>query len=67
MDNYDNFRQTIMDLEASQIEDPVRQGQVPQAANHYGATTEETCSQCFTPLPVRGRSVKGVLQMILLT
>ena len=48
IDNYDNFHQTIMDLEASQIEDPVHQA--PQAANHYGATTEETCSQCFTPL-----------------
>ena len=48
IDNYDNFDQTIMDLEASQIEDPVYQA--PQAANHYGATTEETCSQCFTPL-----------------
>ena len=47
-DNYDNFDQTIMDLEASQIEDPVYQ--TPQPANHYGATTEETCSQCFTPL-----------------
>ena len=47
-DNYDNFDQTIMDLEASQIEDPVYQA--PQPANHYGATTEETCSQCFTPL-----------------
>ena len=48
IDNYDNFHQTIMDLEASQIEDPVCQ--TSQAANHYGATTEETCSQCFTPL-----------------
>ena len=47
-DNYDNFDQTIMDLEASQIEDPVYQA--PQPANHYGVTTEETCSQCFTPL-----------------
>ena len=37
IDNYDNFHQTIMALEASQIEDPVHQ--VPQAANHYGATT----------------------------
>ena len=46
-DNYDNFDQTIMDLEASQIEDPVYQ--VPQPANYYGATTEETCSQRFTP------------------
>ena len=48
IDNYDNFHQTIMALEASQIEDPVHQA--PQAANHYGATTEETGSQCFTPL-----------------
>ena len=48
IDNYDNFDQTIMDLEASQIEDPVYQA--PQPANHYGATKEETCSQCFTPL-----------------
>ena len=31
-DNYDNF-ETIMDLEASQIEDPVYQA--PQPANHY--------------------------------
>ena len=37
IDNYDNFHQTTMDLEASQIEDPVYQP--PQAANHYGATT----------------------------
>ena len=49
IDNYDNFEQTIMDLEASQIEDPVYQA--PQPANHYGATTEETCcSHRFTPL-----------------
>ena len=34
IDNYDNFHQTIMALEASQIEDPVHQA--PQAANHYG-------------------------------
>ena len=48
-DNYDNFDQTIMDLDASQIEDPVYQA--PQPANYYGATTtEESCSQCFTPL-----------------
>ena len=38
-DNYDNFDQTIMDLEASQIEDPLNQA--PQPANHYGAMTEE--------------------------
>ena len=31
IDNYDNFEQTIMDLEASQIEDPVYQA--PQPAN----------------------------------
>ena len=33
-DNYDNFDQTIMDLEleASQIEDPLNQA--PQPANH---------------------------------
>ena len=48
IDNYDNFDQTIMDLEASQMEDPVYQYQAPQPANHYGATTEETCSQCFS-------------------
>ena len=47
-DNYDNFDQAIMDLEASQIEDPLNQA--PQPANHYGAMTEETCYQCFTPL-----------------
>tara|TARA_B100001175_G_C19051022_1_gene422024 strand:+ start:116 stop:412 length:297 start_codon:yes stop_codon:yes gene_type:complete len=46
-DNYDNF-ETIMDLEASQIEDPLNQA--PQPANHYGAMTEESCYQCFTPL-----------------
>ena len=40
IDNYDNFDQTIMDIEASQIEDPVYQA--PQPANHYGATKEET-------------------------
>ena len=48
IDNYDNFDQTIKDLEASQIEDPVYRA--PQPANHYGATTEVTCSQCSTPL-----------------
>ena len=49
IDNYDNFDQTIMDIEASQVEDPVYQA--PQPANHYGASTEETCgSQRFTPL-----------------
>ena len=47
-DNYDNFDQMIMNLEASQKEDPLNQA--PQPANHYGATTEETCYQCFTPL-----------------
>ena len=47
-DNYDNFDQTIMDLEASQKEDPLNQA--PQPANHYGAMTEESCSQCFIPL-----------------
>ena len=49
IDNYDNFHQTIMNLEpSSQIEDSVCQ--TPQATNHYGASTEETRSQCFTPL-----------------
>ena len=48
MKNYDNFDQTIMDLEASQKEDPLNQA--PQAANHYGAMTEESCYECFTPL-----------------
>ena len=47
-DNFDNFDQTIMDLEASQIEDPLIQA--PQPANHYGVMTGETCYQCFTPL-----------------
>ena len=47
--NYVNFHQTIMNLEpSSQIEDSVCQ--TPQATNHYGASTEETRSQCFTPL-----------------
>ena len=39
---------TIMALEASQTEDPLNQP--PHPANHYGAVTEETCYQCFTPL-----------------
>ena len=34
IDNYDNFHQTIMNLEPSQIEDSVCQ--TPQATNHYG-------------------------------
>ena len=38
--HYDNFHQTIMNLEpSSQIEDSVCQ--TPQATNHYGASTEE--------------------------
>ena len=41
--NYDNFDQTMMDLEASQREDPLNQA--PQPANHYGAMTEESCYQ----------------------
>ena len=45
IDNYDNFDQTIMDSETSRIEDPVYQA--PQPANHYGATKEETRSQCY--------------------
>ena len=48
-DNYDNF-ETIMDLEASQIEDPLNQAPQPANHYHYGAMTEETCFQCFTPL-----------------
>ena len=49
VDNYDNFDQTIMNMEVSQVEDPIRQA--PQPANLYGALTEESCdSQCFTPL-----------------
>ena len=48
-DNYDNFDQTIMDLDASQIDDLVYQA--PQPANYYGVmTTEESCSQRFIPL-----------------
>ena len=51
IDNYDSFHQTIMNLEPSQIEDSVCQTpQTPQATNHYGASTEDTRSQCFTPL-----------------
>ena len=38
-DNYDNFDQTIMNLEVSQIEDHIN-----------GAVPQETCYQCFTPL-----------------
>ena len=49
VDNYENFDQTIMNMEVSQVEDPIRQA--PQPANLYGASTEETCySQRFTPL-----------------
>ena len=60
IDNYDNFDQTIMDLEASQVEDPVYQA--PQPANHYGATTEETCcSHRFTPLTCN----QGIVAMAL--
>ena len=33
-DNHDNFDQSIMDLEASQLEDPLTLP--PQPANHYG-------------------------------
>ena len=40
-DNYDNFDQTIMNLEVSQIEDHINQA--PQPANHYGALSQETC------------------------
>ena len=47
-DNYDNFDQTIMNLEVSQIEDHINQA--PQPTNHYGAVPQETCYQCFTPL-----------------
>ena len=48
-DNYDNFDQTIMDLNVSQIDDLVYQA--PQPANYYGVmTTEESCSQRFIPL-----------------
>ena len=36
-DNYDNF-ETIMDLEASQIEDPLNQA--PQPVSHYGAMSD---------------------------
>ena len=35
IDNYDNFDQTIMDLEASQAENLLNQA--PWPANHYGA------------------------------
>ena len=49
VDNYENFDQTIMNMEVSQVEDPIRQA--PQPANLYGALTEESCdSQRFTPL-----------------
>ena len=48
IDNYDNFDQTIMGLEVSQTEDPLNQA--PQPGMHYGASMEETCTQCFTPL-----------------
>ena len=49
-DNYDNFDQTIMNLEVSQIEDPLNQA--PQPPNNYGALTQESCYQyqCFNPL-----------------
>ena len=49
LDNYDNFDQTIMNMEVSQVQDPIRQA--PQPANLYGASTEETGnSHRFTPL-----------------
>ena len=48
-DNYDNFDQTIMNLEVSQIEDHINQA--PQPVNHYGAVLQETCDQCFSSLP----------------
>ena len=35
-------------LEVSQTEDPVNQ--VSQPRMQYGASMEETCTQCFTPL-----------------
>ena len=63
IDNYDNFDQTIMDLEASQVEDPVYQA--PHPANHYGATTEETCSQRFTPLTCNQGNIAEVLRLFL--
>ena len=47
-DNYDNFDQTIVNLEVSQIEDHINQA--PQPTNHYGAVSQETRYQCFTPL-----------------
>ena len=48
-DNYDNFDQTIMDLNVSQIDDLVYQA--PQPANYYGVmTTEESPSQRSIPL-----------------
>ena len=48
-DNYDNFDQTIMNLEVSQIEEHINQA--PQPVNHYGAVLQETCDQCFPSLP----------------
>ena len=72
LDNYDNFDQTIMNMEASQVEDPVRQAPQPEDPTRRmyklevsifssllqllltdlwtGASTEETCTQCITPL-----------------
>ena len=45
-DNYDNFDQTIMDLNVSQIDDLVYQA--PQPANYYGVmTTEESPTDGF--------------------
>ena len=40
--------QTIMGLAVSQTEDLL--SQAPQPGVHYGASNEETCTQCFTPL-----------------
>ena len=54
-DNYDNFDQTIIDLEALQTEDLLNQA--PQPANHYGTLSQETCYQCFTPLTYNLESV----------
>ena len=48
-DNYDNFDQTIMDLNVSQIDDLVYQALQP--ANYCGVmTTEESPSQRSIPL-----------------
>ena len=54
-DNYDNFDQTIMDLEDSQKEDPLK-NQAPQPANHYGRRRRSLAINASLPWP----AIKGL-------